>query len=888
MAITQKYRFMVSLLVLALVVLFQSPLHARPHLQKKLGKDAMKLFDDFGAAVATSDDFVVVGSPGKKDEAGEACIFQRELDDWVLDTCLTPVSVSSGGLQQIGNAVAISDNRVAISATHFSKKKHIGAVYIFERKDGSWIQIQELLNPITKTNNFFGVSLSLSGKLLAVGSPGRDGKDGTVYVYREMDNVWSISTKIVSDSDEKSKYFGTAVALSGNYLIVGDSEFGKKKEGAAYIYHFDNDVWFRQATLKGGAVTRGADYGGAVAISEHYAVVAAKLEDDPVLKECISRGTVHVYLRDGKNWNHHIKLTASDGTSGDNFGSSVSMSRNYIAVGSDSDDFSKGSTVLFRLVDEVWQEEYKLLADDGAPEDNFGNALSLSENHLTVGAFNKGSKENPSGEAYVFLMDIEPENTQEEIDLENMLDQLEDTLVQLDKAIETATVDPNDLDGDGLSNDDEINILGTDPNNADTDNDGLTDQEEVTVYQSDPLLSDTDADGLTDLAEIILHNSDPNMIDTDGDGFTDSEEVNLTHTDPALVDSDGDGFTDQIEINEMNTNPVLADTDGDGLSDNEEINIHLTDPLIADTDNDGFSDGNEVNHYDTLPLDETDFPTSTVQSTSYSPAENELGTMAFEDYWPSKGDYDFNDAVINYNVTETKINGLIKNIVLKLQPVARGASLTNSLKLLINTPISNIKSSTINVTEQEQKKGKGRGRGRGKTIKLDPVADGNRTLFNIIDDLEEALPTPEGFNFANTESHSPNVIGTEYTVSIKLKSPVDPAIFGAPPYNSFISRKLNNGEVIEVHFPGQPPSKRASRRQFGKDADNSDKDSDRYYQTKDNLPWAILIPYKWNYPVERVELSKGYPEILDWAASKGKKNKDWYKSKGHSKFVVCE
>ena len=89
-----------------------------------------------------------------------------------------------------------------------------------------------------------------------------------------------------------------------------------------------------------------------------------------------------------------------------------------------------------------------------------------------------------------------------------------------------------------------------------------------------------------------------------------------------------------------NSDPTLADTDGDGLSDNEELNIYQTDPLVADTDNDGFndgfSDGNEVNYYETDLLDSGSSIGSSAQSTTYTPADCEVGTMAFEDEWPLK------------------------------------------------------------------------------------------------------------------------------------------------------------------------------------------------------------------------------------------------------------
>lgn len=173
-----------------------------------------------------------------------------------------------------------------------------------------------------------------------------------------------------------------------------------------------------------------------------------------------------------------------------------------------------------------------------------------------------------------------------------------------------------DLDGDGITNDDEINIYGTDPNNPDTDGDGISDGDEIN-NGSDPLnpcdpnpnspLCDADGDGLLapDEANGCLSDNDP---DSDDDGLTDGEEVtgiddpsttlvpsgisdpcNPCDPDPnssACVDSDGDGVPDPTEAsNGTNpadpcsyivtsvTMPVVSgeDCDGDGYTDETEI-----------------------------------------------------------------------------------------------------------------------------------------------------------------------------------------------------------------------------------------------------------------------------------------------------------------------------
>jgi hypothetical protein len=72
-------------------------------------------------------------------------------------------------------------------------------------------------------------------------------------------------------------------------------------------------------------------------------------------------------------------------------------------------------------------------------------------------------------------------------------------------AFELVVKDTNssgDLDGDGLTNDQETNIYGTNPNNPDTDGDGLTDGQEVLTYQTNPLVKDTDGDEFTDGQEV--------------------------------------------------------------------------------------------------------------------------------------------------------------------------------------------------------------------------------------------------------------------------------------------------------------------------------------------------------------------------------------------------
>ncbi|MEI2652516.1 MAG: hypothetical protein V9G12_10250 [Microthrixaceae bacterium] len=148
----------------------------------------------------------------------------------------------------------------------------------------------------------------------------------------------------------------------------------------------------------------------------------------------------------------------------------------------------------------------------------------------------------------------------------------------------------DDLDGDGLTNEEEAK-LGTNASLADTDDDGLSDSFEQR-YGTSATDDDWDNDGLVDGRE-YLYGSDAKNADTDGDGWGDHAEV-AAGSGIWTADTDGDGLTDYQERNEHHSDFLRADTDGDGLRDGDELRAG-TDLHDGDTDDDGLSDGFEVN-----------------------------------------------------------------------------------------------------------------------------------------------------------------------------------------------------------------------------------------------------------------------------------------------------
>jgi hypothetical protein len=83
--------------------------------------------------------------------------------------------------------------------------------------------------------------------------------------------------------------------------------------------------------------------------------------------------------------------------------------------------------------------------------------------------------------------------------------------------------------------------------------------------------------------------------------------------------------------------------------------VYTTVDIPIDTDGDGIQD-------QMIPLDPA------VAFELFTPSKYGTGTIAFEDLWPSYGDYDFNDVALNYQVI-VKLNSL--NLAVQMDIICR-------------------------------------------------------------------------------------------------------------------------------------------------------------------------------------------------------------------------
>ena len=132
-----------------------------------------------------------------------------------------------------------------------------------------------------------------------------------------------------------------------------------------------------------------------------------------------------------------------------------------------------------------------------------------------------------------------------------------------------------------------------------------------------------------------------------------------------------------------------------------------------------------------------------------------------------------------------------------------------------------------------------------------------------------------GTAFVNTKTDVPYVEPDTNQLHVLFTNPVSNA--GSAPYNPFIVTDKNRGQ--EIHLAGEPPTDLADTDLFGTWADDSNPASGKYYQTVNNLPWALDLPVSFAYPVEQVQIIDAYNHFQEWGETGGNQYPDWYTNK---------
>ena len=246
---------------------------------------------------------------------------------------------------------------------------------------------------------------------------------------------------------------------------------------------------------------------------------------------------------------------------------------------------------------------------------------------------------------------------------------------------------------------------------------------------------------------------------------------------------------------------------------------------------------------------------------NYYPAAD-TSTLAFEDLWPSYGDYDMNDLVVGYKfkVVSNSDTDIVQNLYATFIVRANGAGQHNGFGFQL--PIT--PDDVISVT--------GVGEQDGYIISSNGTETGNINNATIIifDDTHKYL------SCWNTQPNSPSCDYYRFNLHIKLDN-VTLEQLDIENWNPFMVIGGDRGK--EVHLPNYEPTMLVDDAYFGTYDDDTQLGV-KYYKSATNLPWAIDIYGEFNYPIEKSDISATYLHFGEWAESGGTSYPDWWSNTG--------
>ena len=301
------------------------------------------------------------------------------------------------------------------------------------------------------------------------------------------------------------------------------------------------------------------------------------------------------------------------------------------------------------------------------------------------------------------------------------------------------------------------------------------------------------------------------------------------------------------------------DDDGNGLIDCEDGACSAeADCERVDSDTDG------------IPDEKDDFPQDpSLAFSTYIPSQTGFHTYAFETGWPTQGDFDYNDLVvdINHEYLRNATGGIEKLI---FHAVVRAAGETG--KVAMGISLDDLAASQVASVSGTQSPSTAEAYNGVEAGQEHPVVILFEDAHNLL-----GTGTDKRVNSGGTESFDAPVASLEVTITFKN------ALESVGTCNPFIFTNGKRGQ--ETHLKGYNPTQKVDDSFFGI-GDDASQGTDSY-QNKNGLPWALLFPERFAYPVEGTAIWDSYEKFHRWTQNYGRQEKSWFNiSQGNPDRIV--
>lgn len=250
----------------------------------------------------------------------------------------------------------------------------------------------------------------------------------------------------------------------------------------------------------------------------------------------------------------------------------------------------------------------------------------------------------------------------------------------------------------------------------------------------------------------------------------------------------------------------------------------------------------------------------------------------FEDQWPLYGDYDMNDVVLIIKERKISINKDNKAQEFKLSIDLSAAGATKSIGaaiMLDGVPASAI-TQPVEFSDNSLI--------QNFNVNNNRIENGqDYAVIPLFDDAHKTLGLNRYEQINTIKNSSNNKSPKNISFTIKFSNPISVDELNINKLNVFIFVEGNRNNRKEIHVAGYQPTKLANTDLFGGNNDDSSTSRKRYYISKENLAWGIMVPTEFQWPLEYTNIKNAYSLFESWVTSGGSKNQDWWKTFDSSK-----
>lgn len=375
------------------------------------------------AGVAISGDTLVIGvpiatSPDGCYECGTAYVYTALNGDWANLQLTATLTQSTGqSMGGFGDSVAISGGTIVVGGYDFSSLE--GAAYVYVNPSGTTTEIAELTTSGSPSGTF--TSVAIDGGTVVAGSPlasvGSQTELGAAYVYVQPAGGWANMTQtaqLAANNESVGCYFGTSVGISGRVVAIGAPRSNANDltfRGRAYVFVEPLSGWSgihgQTTELDPSDGTKKAEFGSSVSVSGLNVVVGAPEQS---LGSTQNEGAAYVFTAPSSGWpktmTETAELTASAGKGGSLLGYSVAISGSTLIAGAPGARSSQGVAYVFSEPPGGWKTGpggVAISASDGAANNSFGLPVGIGGGVVAISApdWPTGFPNN-DGAVYVF------------------------------------------------------------------------------------------------------------------------------------------------------------------------------------------------------------------------------------------------------------------------------------------------------------------------------------------------------------------------------------------------------------------------------------------------------------------------------------------------------